>query len=162
LRCGIAVVSYDGKPVYLHSEIFGVQRGTQSYQDYRLKLVEAFADKAAFLVELYRPDIVVSEIIPVIGNSRASAQRQLAATAATAFQAVAYQHGFLCDQIAATSVKKALTGDGRCSKSALRNAVLATFPHLKSNLMANKTLSDESDAIAIGLSFGKIKLKWQI
>jgi Holliday junction resolvasome RuvABC endonuclease subunit len=163
LRCGIAVLSYENdKLTYLHSEIFGVERGEQRYQDYRLSLIAAFADKAAFLVELYQPDVVVAEIIPVAGMSRASAQRQLAATASTAFLTVATARGFKCEQIAATTVKKALTGSGRATKTVVRNGVIASIPSLKKVLMDNKSISDEADALAIGLSYGKLKLKWQI
>jgi Holliday junction resolvasome RuvABC endonuclease subunit len=161
-RCGISIV--DDGPILVHSEIFGVVRGEKTYQDHRLDIIDKFGSQAEALLLKYQPNFVVAETIPVISSSSfaSGGQSALASTASTAFLTIASQMGFMCQQIAASSVKKILTGKGRASKVLIRNFVLETFPELLERKGDFKTIFDETDAIAISLAYGKKTLGWKI
>ena len=159
LRCGIALIDYSDEPIYVHSEIFGVERNETPYQEYRISLMVAYSVKAIALVERYKPDTIVAETLPAVGMG--GIQHQLAATATTAFLASLINKGYAIDQIAASTVKKTVAGSGTATKVGVRNGVIKVFPSLDLKLRGNKTKSDEADAIAVALAFGKLKLKWK-
>lgn len=153
-RLGIAIVSLDKGPELIHSEIIGLERTiTDSYQSYKLRIIEAFVAKAFSICKEFSPNILVSEIVPSKGFNH-SAQAQLANTGATSFLCVAYLSQIRVEQISAITVKKKLTGNKNATKPMIRNKVLSIFPELQSRKDDFKTVFDETDAIAIALVGG--------
>lgn len=149
-RMGWAVVE-DG-PVYVASGIDGLERGsTELYQHYRLRLIFHWSLNMGDYLRTYKPDVIVNEIIPTRGFNDAS-QSLLAAAALTAAQAIAYDQGYKCEQIGATTVKARIGGSNKATKVRVRNGVLDLLPELKPRLKDWKKVFDESDAIAIGLT----------
>jgi Holliday junction resolvasome RuvABC endonuclease subunit len=156
LRQGWAIVDGDGveAPKYKGSGISGlVREDKEAYQEYRLRLVEFWAEEAGRILRMYKPDKVVTEIIPVKGGGQfvSAAQSQLAATAVTSFQAIAYLNGYSVAQIGSTTVKKAIAGSNKATKVGIRNGVWVFLPSLRDRAKQWTKVFDESDALAIAL-----------
>lgn len=98
---------------------------------------------------------IVSELLPATGsgNFAVATQSQLGQTVVTTCQTIALQSGVDWTEIAANSIKKMVTRDGRATKVRITNAVIDIFPHLKEREKELKnTAKDESDAIAVCLA----------
>src|SRR2546430_284219 len=93
VRMGWAVLESGGeepkksKPHYVGSGVLGLTRHSnegkdEPYQQYRLRLIDYCVLEAEYLLSFYRPDRVVSEIVPVVGggNFVAATLSQLAST----------------------------------------------------------------------------------
>lgn len=146
-------------PEYLGLGHFGLQRKVNGssvpYHEYRLKLIDFWISKTPELLNSYRPDAIVSEIVPVVGggNFVAATQSQLAATAITVVQIVAKQCEIPVVQIGATTVKKRIGGKGKATKVAVRNGVINIMPELEDFRKEWTKMFDVSDAVAVGLAF---------
>lgn len=145
-----------GKIQYLTSGILGLERDI-NYQSYRLRLIEYWVTQTKRLIYDYDPDVVVSEIVPPRGGSiPAVINRQLALSVITTMQAIAYDFGLEIYQLGATTVKKAIGGEGMASKVKVRNGVLSRLPeleHRRPEWTGKEAVFDEVDAIAIGLTY---------
>lgn len=137
---------------------FGLERQVNGsklpYQEYRLKLLDFWIETTPNLLESYRPDKVVSEIVPVVGggNFVVATQSQLAIAAVTVVQVVAKQYGIPVTQIGATTVKTRIGGDKKASKVKVRNGVFKIMPELERFKKEWVKMFDVSDAVAIGLT----------
>lgn len=164
-RMGWCVLLRDGKRFKssircVASGFFGVAREPNSsttktdFQPYRLSLLDFWIEKAAELIDRYEPTEIVSEIIPAVGggNFVVATQSHLALCAITTVQVVAKQHGVPVRQIGATSVKKAIGGNGEATKVQVRNGVFLVLPELEDRKKEWTKVFDVSDAVAIGLS----------
>ena len=165
-RCGWAAlereISEKGKnkpPSYLGLGYFGLERrvngSSTKYQKYRLQLLDFWIEKTPELLDRYRPDIVVAEIVPVVGggNFVVATQSQLAATAITAIQIIAKQHKIPVEQIGATTTKKRIGGKNKATKVAVRNGVFEIMPELVDFKKEWTKMFDVSDAVATGLAY---------
>ncbi len=166
-RCGWAALERDkeiGKnkrPEYLGLGHFGLKRQVNGsklkYQEYRLRLLDYWISKTPELLDTYRPDAVVAEIVPVVGggNFVVATQSQLAATAITAIQVIAKQYHVPVAQIGATTVKTKIGGSKKATKVAVRNGVIKLMPELEEfkKEWIKAKVHDISDAVAIGLAF---------
>lgn len=162
VRMGWAVIAnaHDYfEPKYIASGTHGLRREKdEDFQPYKLRLVEHFTIKAESTLMDYLPVVVVNEIIPAVGggNFIAATQSELAKVSATIYQSAGYASGLKVAQFGATTIKKALTNNGKASKVSVRNAVIEFFPelaHRKQAWQAGKEGFDESDAIAIALTY---------
>lgn len=149
-RMGWAVINKEkGETHLVDSGIIGIDRkSNESYQKYKLKVIEYYNVKAKELLAWHRPDVLIAEIVPIQGFHNA-AQSLLAATAATVFMSVAVNFNIEIKQVAAISVKKKITGNRSATKVAIRNKVIELYPKLNARKAEFKTIFDETDAIAI-------------
>lgn len=164
-RMGWAVLSRDGKRFKssirsLASGYFGVARDPNksndktSFQPYRLSLLDFWIETTPELIERYEPTEIVSEIIPAVGggNFVVATQSHLALCAINTVQVVAKQAGLSVHQVGATTVKKAVGGNGEATKVQVRNGVLTLLPELEYRRKEWTKVFDVSDALAIGLT----------
>jgi Holliday junction resolvasome RuvABC endonuclease subunit len=156
-RCGWAVLE-DG-PTYVASGISGLPRTRNGkkalYQEYRLSLIDYWVGEAHRLLKT-RPDVVVSEVVPVAtspgSNFILAAQSQLAATVVTTIQVLATLDGIAVKQISAGTMKRKIGGVKDATKPRVRNGVLSIVPELAPRRRDFMKVFDETDAIAIGLT----------
>lgn len=158
VRQGWAVLEGDGTddPRYFGSGVCGLERGdNEEYQRYRLRVISFWATKAEELLRRFEPDIVVNEIIPVKGGGQfvSAAQSQLAASAITSVQSIAYLKGYTVAQIGSTTVKTHIGGSNKATKVRVRNGIWEIMPSLVYKKNEWKTIFDESDAVAITLCY---------
>lgn len=155
LRMGYACIEADGPSYYLAaSGIKGLARGeNEDFQDFRLRLIDYWCEQFPTILDLWRPNLIVSETVPAVGggNFIAATQSELAKTAITTCQAIAFLNSYEWKQIAANSIKKRLTGNAKATKVGVRNAVIEIFPELAPRKKELTTYADESDAIGTSL-----------
>lgn len=127
----------------------------EAYHEYRMKVIDFWLAEAPALIESFAPDIIVNEIVPVVGggNFVVATQSQLAGTAITIVQAVAKQRGVPIEQVGATTVKARIGGGKKATKVAVRNGVFKIMPELEVHKKEWTKVFDISDAFAIGLTY---------
>lgn len=160
IRQGIASLYTEGDTVHCDGfGVFGLARedteGNKiAYHEYRLKLIQMWLEKSEELLDQYKPEVVVSEIVPVVSSSNfvVATQSQLAATAVTVLQSVAYQHGCQVYQIGATTIKKKIGGHQKATKVGVRNGVIKIMPELQKHKKEWTKVFEAPDAISIGLT----------
>jgi len=86
-------------------------------------LCEAFP----WILHQTQPDVIVAEIIPV---GRLGSNTELNVAAITVCKVIAWQWGIDWIDIAANTVKKTITGDGRATKAKIKHTVVKEFPSL--------------------------------
>lgn len=125
------------------------------YHEYRLLLIEMWLAKSTELLDSYKPDIIVSEIVPVVSSSNfvVATQSQLAATAVTVLQAVGLQRGCKVHQMGATTIKKKIGGHQKATKVGVRNGVIRLMPEMAQYKKGWTKVFEEPDALAIGLCY---------
>lgn len=139
---------------YEASGVFGVEQEKLTYQNYRLKIVEEFTIWMHRMVLARNPDILVSETLPSRGFNN-MAQAILAHTALTCCQSIAFDLSQTrqVSQIAAATVKTHIGGKVKATKVQVRNGVLQLIPELADKKSQWTKVFDESDAIAVGLTY---------
>lgn len=150
-----AIEKGEDGPKYVGSGVFGVKRDEkEKYQPYKLRLIQFWVKNTDYLLNSYQPDLLVSEIIPVVGggNFVAATQSQLASTAITTIQAIAGLRGYKIEQLAANTVKKKIGGTNKATKVRVRNGVYRQLPELKVRGSEWTKHFDEPDAIAVALT----------
>ena len=156
LRLGWALLNTEPLTL-IASGIQEVPKGDdEKHGDYLDRLICHWTEEAHVWLLEERPDLIVTERLPVIlSNVQATSAR----IALTVIRSVAYRDGYPMVEIAANTIKKDLTGNGKATKVAVRNAVIATFPELEPRKRELTNPADESDAIGIGIvgakRFGK-------
>ena len=156
-RMGYAVLDSGPKEVeskFPSSGIAGVlQEEGETYQGHRLRIIAFWIDFTQDLINEFKPDIIVNEIVPPTGgNSANMIHRQKAMAAITTVQVVAFQNNIPIKQIAATTVKKAVGGSGKATKVAVKNGVFNLIPSTTKFKEEWKKIYDHSDAFAVGLT----------
>lgn len=151
-RMGWAVI--DEGPKWVASGIMGLTKlDTQSFQEYRLALIDYWVEETPNLLQWFDPDFVANETIPLIGGGSAAMQSVLAASAVTTVQTICKIHGMKVEQIAAVTVKARVGGIKTATKPKVRDGVITLLPELaqrKSDWTKADTF-DEPDAIGVGL-----------
>lgn len=160
-RMGYAVLQQGDKNITkLGYGYLGVQRQRnnqnkqEAYHEYRMRVIDYWLSEAPNLIKSHKPDIVVNEIVPVVGggNFVVATQSQLASTAITVVQTIAKQQGLPIKQIGATTVKSKIGGQKKATKVAVRNGVFKILPSLEVHKKEWTKMFDVSDAFAIGLT----------
>lgn len=162
IRMGFGCVSLGDEskdPVDEGSDIFGLKRERNESKDepfhkYRLRLIDYWIQQAPEVLERYRPDLVVGEIVPVVGggNFVAATQSQLATTAVTVFYVVTRQNGIPVEQMGATSIKARIGGSKKATKVAVRNGVFSFLPETERFRDEMKKVFERSDAYGVALT----------
>lgn len=129
----------------------------EAFQKYRLRLIDYWIETTNYLLDGYKPDCVVAEIVPAVGsgNFRSGAtQSQLAETAITTAFVVSRSRSLDVAQVGATSVKARVGGGRKATKVGVRNGVYRFMPETKAKYHTMwKEDADMSDAYAIGLTY---------
>ena len=130
-----------------------VKLDDETYQDHRLRIIEHWAEQAQILITYFKPDFIANEIVPPTGGTGGNiVHRQKALAAITAVQVVAIQNQINIQQYAASTVKKAIGGQGKATKVAVRNGVIQLLPSTERFKEQWKKVFDHSDAFAVGLT----------
>lgn len=108
------------------------------------KKLNVIRDKIDALLKTYKTKAVAKERGFSNGNARAG--QQLYKVHGVADE-VSFTHGFIVDEIATTSIKKNVGGNGKCTKEDVEN----NLPYYVGK-QKYKT-NDESDAVAVGLTW---------
>lgn len=158
-RMGWAMVSrvavVNGEPaLYYHmSGLLSLSKGaTEKYQDYRLRLITEVATSVPALIEMWDPDIIVTETLPPTGFG-SPFQSYLTNVSLSVVQTLAFQAEIPIEQISARTVQSriAIRGSGKkITKPQVRNGVIRVFPELEERRSEWTKVFDEPDAIAIG------------
>lgn len=154
LRMGMAVL--ETGPTHIWSS-YSLHSRNEDYQPYRLRLIEHWTKRTAELLKEFKPDLVMTEIVPPVGfgASGGNVQGQLAAAAITAVQAVTMIFEYPLKQISATTMKKRVAGDGRATKTKVRDGVLRLLPQLewrRPEWTGKGAIFEEVDALGVGLA----------
>lgn len=154
-RMGFGCLEQESEEIkYLGSGLLGLHQGNKKYQHYRLDLIDMWVKEADTLLRSYEPDVVVSEIVPPVGGSAPNqVQRQLALTAITTVQAIARTRSVKIEQMSATTVKADIGGSNKATKVSVRNGVIKLIPRLADRKRQWTSVFDESDALAVALSY---------
>jgi Holliday junction resolvasome RuvABC endonuclease subunit len=76
-------------------------------------------------LDLVKPNMIVAETVP---TGRLGSNTELIIAAITTCKVIAYQFGIQWNDMAANTIKKQVTDDGKANKTKIRNAVLDLFP----------------------------------
>jgi hypothetical protein len=116
-------------------------------------LTEYWAFTTLELLEIYKPSIIITETVPVVGMNN-FAQGYLANVMATTVHTVCVLQDYRVEQVSARSVQKNISVRGKTknvTKPQVRNGVLSLVPELKDKFKENMKIFEESDAVAIAL-----------
>lgn len=126
-RLGLGVVDLDGTKISLvtHGLIYNPRESQMAFNDHlNAGILRITTDFPRFL-DLTRPDVIYGETIPA---GRLGSNDSLVIAAVTTCKVIAFQFGIEWHDIAASTVKKELTGDGRATKTVVRDTVFGLFP----------------------------------
>lgn len=163
-RMGVAILNLkkDGIVSLNHAEVlFHENENNLKFNQYLNEGIYQLCDRFPLLLHTHRPDFIISEIIPV---GRLGANTELNVAAITVCKTISWQWGLDWFDIAANTVKKIVTTDGRASKAKVKHEVVARFPHLETmndelkkqqkleGLSATGLAQDLYDAVAIAVA----------
>lgn len=155
-KLGWAVV--DQGPAHVQSGVLRFPRSGQPYQEYRVKLTSAVRESVRRLLYAYRPDRVVTEIVPPQGSAGflMSGQSYIANVVATTIHNMCFELDVEFVQVSARSWQSRIalrkSKSDKITKPQIRNGVLTHFPGLKKQMSPAQIKEwDRWDAIGIGL-----------
>ena len=100
------------------------------------------------LIDRSRPSIIVAELVP---PGKLGSNDALVTAAVTTCKVIAFQFGVPWHDIAASTVKKQLTGDGRATKARVKNSVFDLFPSVEGDHINLKKEQKAQGEKAVGL-----------
>ena len=131
------------------------------FNEYLNAGINQIADRFPIVLSLVRSTIIAAESVP---SGRLGSRSELVVAAITSCKVIAFQWGIPWYDIAANTVKKRMTDNGKATKVQVRNAVIERFPEIGANHEAIKKdqkeagekatgiVQDVFDAIAVSLS----------
>jgi len=128
VRLGLSAISLTDEGIRLLN--FGLirnQRGEETFNEFLTAGIEQITMDFPRFLALNQPNLIVSETIPV--GKLGSSNSQVVA-AVTTCHVIAIQQGIPWQNLGANTVKKAVTGDGKASKTLIRNTILDRFPSI--------------------------------
>lgn len=153
-RTGWAILERaDGVIKYIDSGVIEYPREDLPFQVYRMQLADFWVRKSERLLETWKPDNIITEIVPSRGFNIPE-QGYLANVQITTLHAIARSQGYLVHQVSARTVQShiAIRGRGKkITKQQVRNGVIVGLPELKSRISEWMKVFEETDALAIGL-----------
>jgi len=81
------------------------------------------------LIDAIQPTLICAEIVP---SGRLGSNSELVVAAITSCKVIAFQFGIEWIDYGANTIKKQTTGDGKATKTVVRNTILDLFPQVKS------------------------------
>lgn len=118
------------------------------FNDHLASGIHQIADDLPRFIGMFEPDVIAMELVPV---GRLGSNDALVIAAASSCRLIAYQFGIDVINLAASTVKKGVTGDGTASKAKVRNAMLAAFSNLDEKHAALKREQKAAGEKAEGL-----------
>jgi len=129
IRLGIGALEYkdDGITLVTYGLISN-PRGSESYNEFLTAGIHQICGDFPRLLDLVQPHKIVAETVP---PGRLGSNSDSVMAAITVCKVIAYQFGIPWNNIAASTVKKSVTGDSQASKAVIKNAVLGKFETIK-------------------------------
>ena len=128
IRLGLAAVEINDSDLDLFLyELIETPRGEESYNQFLSNGITRITNIFPRFLDQTKPDLIVSETIPV--GKLGSSDSQVVA-AVTTCHVLAIQFGIPWRNIAANTAKKLFTDDGRANKTLVRNTALDMFPEV--------------------------------
>lgn len=127
VRLGLGAVKIDqgNIDIVTYGMISNYRDSDEKFNVFLNRGITQIADQFPRFLGMVNPDLIASETIPA-GKLGSSSSQVIAAV--TACKVIAFQFGIEWRDIGASTVKKELTGDGKASKTLVRNAVLDLYP----------------------------------
>lgn len=149
-RLGYGAVSVKDDEIFLiaHGLIHNPRDTTTSFNDHLNAGILQITQDLPRLLDIVKPDVVCSEIVP---PGRLSANSELVVAAVTTCKVIVFQFGIDWIDYGANTIKKTVTDDGKASKAKVKNTVIAQFPQIGER---HKLLKQEQKAAgekAVGL-----------
>lgn len=146
---GLGLIQLDGDEVQLLN--YGLiyhPRTAEKFNDHLDAGINQLAVDFPKYLHLAQPAIIVSEYVPV---GKLGSNDSLVTAAITTCKVIAFQFGIDWYSIAASTVKKGITGDHKASKAKVRNAIIEAFPELGESHAEEKKEQKQSGQKATGL-----------
>lgn len=126
---GFGVVDFDREePISIaHLGYFHIPRHEQTFNEYLNGAIAALAENFPRLLQNYEPNMVASEIVPV---GKLGSNTELVVAGITTIKTICFQFGIEWKDIAANTVKKTMTGNGRATKAAVQSTLCSRYPSL--------------------------------
>lgn len=137
----------DGK-LFRYGLICHPNDGTLEFNNYLDSGIHQIVDMFPRLLSMVEPDLVVGETVPVgkLGSSDSTVVAGI-----TTCKVITYQWGIPWMNIAASTVKKRVTGNGRATKAQVRNALISMYPALGDHHKQMKQQQKEAGVTVKGL-----------
>ena len=159
IRLGLGALDHtDDQTTLITYGLIANPRGQESYNDFIDSGIHQIVNDFPRLLDLVQPHIIVAEMVP---PGRLGSNSDSVMAAITTCKVIAYQFGIPWSRIAASTVKKQITGDAKASKAKIKNAVMDEFGTIKARhaelkreqklegVKASGLPADVFDAIAI-------------
>ncbi len=128
IRLGLSAVNVTESQLDLVSyDLIGTPRGEGTYNGFLTEGITKITNQFPRFIDNARPDLIVSETIPT--GKLGSNDSQVVA-AVTTCHVLAVQFGIPWVNMAASTVKKIVTDDGRANKTLIRNTMIDMYPEL--------------------------------
>jgi len=126
-RLGLGALNVQGANFTLitHGLIYHPRDPEMTFNEHLNTGISRIVNDFPRFLDLVRPDIIYAETIPA---GRLGSNDSLVIAAVTTCKVIAAQFGIEWRDIAASTVKKQFTGDGRATKTVVRNTVLGLYP----------------------------------
>jgi len=131
----------------LSLETYGVVENTRlaatKFNPHLNSGIEHLAVKVPKLLHETDPGYIVAEIVPA---GKLGSNDSLVIAAITTCKVIAYQFGVTWIDVAANTLKKELTGDGKATKARVKNEVLSLFPEVdEAHILLKKSQKAEGE-----------------
>lgn len=149
-RLGLGVVDYDDTEYGLvtHGLIYNPRDPEMAFNDHLNAGILRISNDFPRFLDLTRPDVIWAETIPA---GRLGSNDSLVIAAVTTCKVIAFQFGIEWHDIAASTVKKDLTGDGRATKVLVRDTVFGMFPVVQERHATLKKEQKDHGEKSVGL-----------
>lgn len=153
-RLGFAgVTRSDADSIYeliTYGLISNPRSADSKFNEHLTKSIHQIADDLPRVIDIIRPDIIVSEYVPV---GRLGSNTELVVAAITTCKVVAYQFGIPWHDVGANTVKVKFTADAKATKVRIRNEVFDRFPIVEERHIKIKKEQKQAGDKAEGLPF---------
>lgn len=149
-RLGIGALEFKDDQISLitYGMISNPRDKNATYNDFLNAGIYQIVNDFPRLLDVIAPHIVVAELVP---PGRLGSNSDSVMAAITTCKVIAYQFGIPWNNIAASTVKKAMTGDAKATKAKIRNRVLDEFDLIKARHAELKREQKEEGEKPVGL-----------
>ena len=149
IRLGIGALEYkEDHTALLTYGLISNPRGSESYNDFLTAGIHQICGDFPRLLDIIQPHIIVAETVP---PGRLGSNSDSVMAAITVCKVIAYQFGIPWNNIAASTVKKSVTGDHKASKAVIKNTVMDRFDVVKARHAELKKEQKQEGEKATGL-----------
>lgn len=127
LGIGAVAVKDDTMTLLTYGMIAHPRDPNHKYNEHLNSGIRQIVDDLPKLIDLLSPHAICAETVPV---GRLGSNTELVVAAITTAKVIAYQFGIEWHDFGANTIKKEVTGDGKATKTKVRNSVMAQFPQV--------------------------------